>query len=138
MCIHGVSVCLCLSHFSINFLLLSVSPDPQTPITISVCDNPTAWLQRDVTDHQLGAVDDLAPANCLLQTRACTESNGEPSASSSTRLPVENETVREEAVRTVNEVVIEDVCDKEEEGESNDWLNWYWNDDFSCHWLDSG
>ena len=45
--------CLCLSHFSINFLLLSVSPDPQTPTTISVCDNPTAWLQHDIPDHQL-------------------------------------------------------------------------------------
>ena len=45
--------CLCLSQFSSNFLLLSVSPDPQTPTTVSVCDNPTAWLQRDISDHQL-------------------------------------------------------------------------------------
>ena len=45
--------CLCLSHFSIDFLLLSVSPDVRTPTTISVCDNPTAWLQRDIPDHQL-------------------------------------------------------------------------------------
>ena len=32
--------------------MLSVSLDPQTPTTISVCDNPTAWLQRDIPDHQ--------------------------------------------------------------------------------------
>ena len=42
--------CLCLSKVSI---LLSVSPDPQTPTSISVCDHPTAWLQRDIPDHQL-------------------------------------------------------------------------------------
>ena len=111
-----------------------MSPDVRTPTTISVCDNPTAWLQCDVADHQLGTVEDLAPINCSLQNRASTESNGEPSASSSTHLPVENETVREEAIKAVNEVVIEDVCDKGEEGESNDWLIYYWND----HWLDFG
>ena len=45
--------CLCLSHFSIRFYLLIVSLDPQTPTTISVCDNPTVWLQGDISDHQL-------------------------------------------------------------------------------------
>ena len=41
------------NRFLLDFILLSVSPDPQTPTTISVCDNPTAWLQRDIPDHQL-------------------------------------------------------------------------------------
>ena len=42
--------CLCFSKVSI---LLCVSPNPQTPTSISVCDNPTAWLQCDIPDHQL-------------------------------------------------------------------------------------
>ena len=41
------------NRFLLDFILLSVSPDPQTPTTISVCDNPTAWPQRDIPDHQL-------------------------------------------------------------------------------------
>ena len=40
------------NRFLLDFILLSVSPDPQTPTTISVCDNPTAWLQRHIPDHQ--------------------------------------------------------------------------------------
>ena len=41
------------NRFLLDFILLPVSPDPQTPTTISVCDNPTAWLQHDIPDHQL-------------------------------------------------------------------------------------
>ena len=41
------------NRFLLDFVLLSVFPDPQTPTTISVCDNPTAWLKRDIPDHQL-------------------------------------------------------------------------------------
>ena len=41
------------NRFLLDFILLSVSPDPQTPTTISVCDHPIAWLQRDIPDHQL-------------------------------------------------------------------------------------
>ena len=53
VCIHGVSVVFVSHSFLLCFLLLSVSPDSQTPTPISVCDNPTAWLQRDIPDHQL-------------------------------------------------------------------------------------
>ena len=51
--IHGVSVVFVSHSDLLDFILLSVSPDPQTPTSISVCDNPTAWLQRDIPDHQL-------------------------------------------------------------------------------------
>ena len=53
VCIHGVSVVSLTLFFLFDFLLLSVFLDPQTPTAVSACDNPTAWLQRDVTDYQL-------------------------------------------------------------------------------------